>query len=314
LLGAVEGDLKRMRDWLGSGGDRSTVRGLAFFSDSVQGWFEVLPLPWPVADAAGLGRRARIARLMASLDEHRPLLVGLIDRRRLRLFAFEQGRLEELVGVTDLEPRAVDTGIPEGRFEHYREEEARLHYRRAAKRIETALAAGAWEQWIIGGPDEAVEGLEHQLPHAVSRRLAGLVSVRVSAPVDELAQATKEAADLVTGRRENETVRKLAELTGPGQVGAAGLAPTLAALNDRRVATLLVADNFSAPGACCPACGYLCVGVDVWRCPRCGTTPVADDDIVELAVDEAVAQRSTVQFLRMGGLDQFGQIAAFDRF
>lgn len=314
LSGGVEGDLKRMHDWLGSGWDRSDIRGLAFFSDSRRGWFEVVTLPWAVADSAVLGRRPRIAPLLAALDENRPLLVALIDRRRLRLFAFDRGRTGELFGLTDLEPRAVDTGNALGRFEHHREEEARVHYRRAAERIDAALAADAYERWVVGGPDEAVAGLESQLPQAVRRRQAGRVSVRVSAPIGEIAQAAREAAESVREQRETEAVRKVGELAGPGQAGSTGLAATLAALDDRRVATLLVADGFTAPGAYCLTCGYLGMGVDVWRCPRCGTTPVAEDDIVELAIDEAVAQRSKVEFIRTGGLDQFGEIAAVDRF
>ena len=312
LAEAVDGDCQRMRDWLGAGWDRSGTRGLALFSSSRQGWFEAVPLAWPVADAAGLGPRPRIAPLVAALDAHRPLLVALIDRRRLRVFGFEERELSELPGLTDLEPRMVDTDVELGGFDHQHEEAARVHYRRAAERIETVLAIRAGGQWMIGGPDEAVAGLEACLQPSASQQLAGRVSVRVSAPLTEIAEAAREAEEGVRLRRHVDAVRTLENSAGPGQTSSVGLDATLRAVDDRRVGTLLVAEGFAAPGARCPACGYL--GTNVWRCPRCGTTPVAVDDIVELAIDEAVAQHAAVQFVGAGGLDRFGGIAANDRF
>ena len=309
---AVEGDLQRMRDWLGSGWDRGDIRGLALFSASGQGWFEVVPLAWPVADAVGLGPRPQIARLVAVLDAHRPLLVALIDRRRLRLFDFEEGNLSELPGLTDLEARAVDTDVELGGFGHQHEEAARVHYRRAAQRIETVLATRATGQWLVGGPDEAVAGLQACLQASAGRRLAGQVSVRVSAPISEIAEAVRYVEPSVMLRRQTDALRSLEESAGPGRAGSIGLDATLAALSDGRVGTLLVAEGFAAPGACCQVCGYL--GTNLWNCRRCGSTPAAVDDIVELAVNEAVAQHAGVQFIGAGRLDGHGGIAAIDRF
>lgn len=312
LAQAVEGDLQRMRDWLGVGWDRSNVRGLALFSASRQGWFEVVPLTWPVSDAAAFGLRPHIARLVAAMDAHRPLLVALIDRRRLRLFDFEEGDLRELPGLNDLEPRAVDVDVELGGFGHQREEAARVHYRRAAERIDAVLATWDAGQWVVGGPDESVAGLEACLLPSASHALAGRVSVRVSAFINEIAEAAREAEESVKLRRETDTVRILEESAGPGQASSIGLDATLKALADRRVATLLVAEGFVAAAARCSACGHL--GTNEWQCPLCGATPVVVDDVVELAVDEAVAQHAAVEFIGAGRLDQFGKIAAIDRF
>jgi peptide chain release factor subunit 1 len=312
LAEAVEGDLGRMRDWLQSGWDRSNMRGLALFSASRQEWFEVVPLAWPVADAAGLGPRPRIAPLVAGLDAHRPLLVALIDRRRLRLFDVEEGNPSELPGLADLEARAVDTDVEVGGFGHQHEEAARVHYRRAAERIKTVLATRLPSQWVVGGPDEAVAGLQAYLRPATSDRLAGRVSVRVTAPLSEITEAVREAEESVKLQRQTNIIRTLEESAGPGQASSIGLDATLRALDDRRVGTLLVAEGFATQGARCPACGHL--GANMWRCPRCGTTPAGVDDIVELAVEEAVAQHAAVEFVAAGGLDRFGAIAAIDRF
>lgn len=91
-----------------------------------------------------------------------------------------------------------------------------------------------------------------------------------------------------------------------------GLSATLTALQERRVGTLLVSEGFSVPGAECPSCGL--VGLGTRQCPRCGTTNIEIDDVIEVAVDLAVGQRAPVEFCRGGELDRFGRIGALERY
>ena len=91
-----------------------------------------------------------------------------------------------------------------------------------------------------------------------------------------------------------------------------GLAATLTALQERRVGTLLVSEGFTVPGAEYPSCGN--IGLDTRQCPRCGTTTMEIDDLVEVAVDLAVGQQAAVEFCRGGELDRFGRIGALERY
>lgn len=312
LSQALKGDLQLMREWLGHSWDRSDTRGLALFAASRQAWLEVVALPWAVDDVAAFGPRPRISRLLATLYEHRPLLVALVDGRRLRLVSIERGSPGEVEGLMDLEPRAVDTDVEVGSFQHQREEAVRAHYRRAAQHLDAALGASRAEYLILGGTDEAVAGLEDHLARPVLDRTAGRISVRVSAPLNEILEAARTVECSIRGHREAESIRRLEESSGPGQAGVAGLEATLEALDERRLATLLVEKGFSAPGSRCPACGYL--GTNVWQCRRCGGRPAALDDVVEPALNEAVADAAAVEFVHAGGLDRFGRIGALLRF
>lgn len=309
---ALAKDLRLMREWLGSGWDRGDTRGLALFCESRQGWLDVIRLPWSVPDAAGCGPRPQISHLLAGLSEHRRFLVALVDRRSLRIIIVEGGHASELDGLADPEARAVDTDVELGGFQHQREEAARAHYRRAGKHLEAVLASGEAEYLVIGGPDESVAGLEEHAPRSVHDRLAGRISVPVSAPLHEIAAAARGIEETIRQRRDTETIRRLEESLGRGQTGVAGLKATLAALDDRRLATLLVEEDFAAPGSRCPACGSL--AGDVWRCPRCGASPVALDDVVEAAVDDALAEDAAVEFVQRGGLERSGKIAGLLRF
>lgn len=74
----------------------------------------------------------------------------------------------------------------------------------------------------------------------------------------------------------------------------------------------MIQHGFASPGGRCPACGH--VGLDLPRCPACGARNVLIDDVVEVAVEEAIAQQADVEFCRAVELEDFGSIAALERY
>ena len=83
-------------------------------------------------------------------------------------------------------------------------------------------------------------------------------------------------------RREREALDRLAEGVGRGGRGAAGIAEVLDALNQARVETLLIAENFRASGRRDFEAGLLLPD------RRRAGEPV--DDIVEPAIEKAIEQ------------------------
>jgi hypothetical protein len=87
----------------------------------------------------------------------------------------------------------------------------------------------------------------------------------------------------------------------------------LAALNERRVETLLYDDTLRAAGVVCPTCGFL--AVDEASCPVDGTPAERRDDIVENAAETALLQSAEVRALHdRPDLGPHGGIAATLRF
>jgi peptide subunit release factor 1 (eRF1) len=56
------------------------------------------------------------------------------------------------------------------------------------------------------------------------------------------------------------------------------------------------------------------VAPDVPQCPACGTANVAIDDVIEIAIEQAVAQGTEVEFCRDTELERLGSIAAIERY
>ena len=87
----------------------------------------------------------------------------------------------------------------------------------------------------------------------------------------------------------------------------------LEALADRRVARLLVSDGFTHEGWYCEACNRLAtVGR---QCDRCGAEMAQVADVVEEAVEEALAQSCQVDVCTGNAdLDVLGRIGALLRY
>lgn len=309
---AVDIDLEHMGTWVCHDLDRSTTRGVALFSCSEQHFFKVVRLTRPVRDQAGLGLTPRIGQLLAVLDEHERFLVALVDRQRLRLLGFDLGEVSELPGILDPQTRAVDTSVELGSFERHTKAVTRARQRHTAAIAERALDDWRCDRLIVAGPDDAVAGFEKQLRPSARHKIVGRAGVRVSATDREIVEAVLGIEETAERQHEAEMVEDLRQRAATGHGGVVGLEATLDALTRRHVATLLVSENFSPPGARCPSCGW--TGVDVRQCPRCATTNVEIDDVVELAITEAVTQDAAIEFCRGTDLDQFGHIGAIERY
>jgi peptide subunit release factor 1 (eRF1) len=79
------------------------------------------------------------------------------------------------------------------------------------------------------------------------------------------------------------------------------------------VEILLFDEGFAVPGGACPACGWLGVSLD--HCPVDGTELEQRDDIVERAVEAALAQSAEVLVVRhhqdLGSLGSIGAVLRF---
>lgn len=312
VVHSVDGDIERMRAWLGEGIDRTVTRGVALFSCHEKGWFDAVALATAVRDEAAIGPTPRIRQLVEAIDEPEPFLLALVDRTHLRLFHVDGAVTDERPTPVTYQERAVDTTIELGSWEHHNEEAARAHLRRAAAEVADAVRTWPVRQLVLGGPDESAAALEDLLHPTIRALVVGRVGVRVAAPVEEIASAARAVAEQAERAREVALVEAVRQHAAGEHGGVVGLEATLAALAEQRVATLLVRDGFSAPGASCPACGH--TGPDLRYCPACGASNVELDDVVEVAIEQAIAQGADVELCRDTELDRVGSIAAIERY
>ena len=315
---SVAADLDRIAAWVRSGFDRSRVRGLAFFACSADGFFDVVESPLPVRNGVVVNHTPHVRPLESILQAYERFAVVLVDRQRARLFRFELGELTEHAEVFDAVPRGGDQaghpaqGSRGGHVQRHNEEVAHRHLKHAAEVTFTELQQRPVDHVILGGPHEVVAELEGLFHTWIRERVADRLAIPATAGPEEVRQAALCVEAALARRSEAALVERLRDAVGTSG-GVAGLEPTLAALVERRVDLLLVSDGYETEGWRCRSCRYL--GPRGRRCPVCANAMDLVDDVVEEAVEEALANKCRVQMVRGNAdLDVLGRIGALLRF
>lgn len=308
-------DLKKIEDLVRGGIDRSHVRGLAVFSCAAHGFWRVVELPVAVRSHVVVNHTPAVRQLESVLDEYERFGVLLADRQRARIFVYELGELVDSSELFDRMPRQEDDdrSMRKDQAADHNDERSHRHLRQAADVTFKVLQDDGFERLIIGAPDEIANELESLLHPYLRERLVARCHVRVDASLDEVRLAALEVEADVERRREADAVIRLRDAVGAQGRGVAGLDDTLKALVERRVSVLLVSSSFSHPGWRCAGCGW--VGRVGRGCPVCAGDMQQVDDVVEEAIEEALAQSCEVEVcVGNADLDVLGQIGALLRY
>jgi peptide chain release factor subunit 1 len=314
---SVAADLERISGWVRAGFDRSHVRGLAFFACSADGFFDVVESPLAMSNEIVVNHTPYVRPLESILQAYERFAVLLVDRQRARLFRFEVGQLTEHTEVFDAAPRGDQAGHPgqgsrAAHVQRHSDEVAHRHLKHAAEVTFAELQQRPVEHVILGGPQAVVVELEGLLHPWIKERVADRLVIATTAGPDEVRQAALTVEAAVARRSEAALVDRLRNAVGAGR-GVGGLEATLAALVERRVDLLLVSEGYTTEGWRCRSCRYL--GPLGRRCPLCAKDMDLVDDVVEEAVEEALANKCRVQMVRENAdLDVLGRIGALLRF
>ena len=312
-----DADLALMSDYVATHLDRHGVRGIAMFSCAEKKYWKVIRLPVAVANRLSVNQSPVVGPLEAIVHALEPLGVLLVDRQRARMFIFQFGEVVERTELFEALPREYDRrddasrGSRE-REQHHIDELTHQHFRHATEAVFRLYQDKGFGRLTIGATDEVYAAVEHELHPYLRERFAPRLHVPVTANETDIAKAAFGIEQIVELEREQAAVTKLRDAIGAGAKGTAGLGPVLAALNERRVATLLVSNGFEESGWLC-SCGALAVKGP--KCPLDGEEMERVDDVVSDAVDAALLEGAHVVTCEGNAdLDVHGRIGALLRY
>lgn len=283
---ALEACLSRVREELGDVPPPDhTVRGVAVFcEDSGELRAFWIRRPPEYEAAAAFGRAPAVEPLMEALPGPR-WAVGLVSRKHGRIFVGTDLALVEVGEVDDdVHRRHSKGGWAQARFQRGVEKETEDHVARVCDRLFALHGHRPVDRLAIGGPAEILPLVEAELHPYLRERLAGQVEIDVEHPAaDRVLERIRPLIDEERARREREAIDRVREGLGTGSRSVAGLDAVLAALDEKRVGTLLVARG-------------------------------SFDGEFERAVEAARAQSAEIVVIEGEALDSLGEIAALLRF
>lgn len=310
---ALLDDVRRARDFL-SAADLRRAHGLAVYACGPADLFEALRLPRPVDPAVVIDNRPFIAPI-AELVEAPGICVALVNRRTTRLLRGQPGGLAEVGSFQDdVHGRHDQGGWSQARYQRSIQEAVDDHLRRAAAALFRHMERHPCEQLVIGAPEELYPDVEARLHPYVRDRVVGRIEVDVEdSSADDVWRAAEPVIEEQSRRRERDALDRLAQGVGAGGAAAAGLDEVLSALYERRVEILLYERGLRSEGRACPRCGWLASAAE--RCPVDGTATEPRENVLEDAVEAAIAQSAEAIAVRhhpdLGPLGGIGAVLRF---
>jgi peptide chain release factor subunit 1 len=306
---ALRDDVERVREvLLGADIAANGTRAVAVYACGPEDLLEVIRLRRPVENRVVLDRTPCVEPLVMQGTDER-WMVLLANRRAARLFFGPGDALEETDRfVDDVHSQHEQGGWSQLRYQRSVEKEVSDHLQNTADLAFDLYKRRGADRVLLGAPDELLTEFKGKLHPYLAERIVGKISVDIeNASLDDVCAAAQEAITAHIMRTERDALDRLAQGVGTGGRGAAGIAEVLDALNQARVETLLISENFRASGRVDFEAGMLL--------PENADQGEPVEDIVEPAIEKAIEQSANAMVVRHHtDLETLGGIGAVLRF
>jgi peptide chain release factor subunit 1 len=293
---SVRGDLQAISGFLLDEFDRGDTRGIAIFSCSASGLWEMLRVTRPVRDRVVVGRRADLLPLEALLETYRPTCVALVDYEKARLFVVELGRIEEITDLRDDVPGRHDQGgWAQMRMQRHVDDHRTRHLRHVADVLFSLSRRRPFDHLVLAGPAEAHRAIDPYLHDYLRKLVRASITLPMTATSSEVLARALEVEESAERERERAVVERILAAASANAHGVLGLEPTLEAMAGGRVGELILSIDLSSPGVECETCGRL--STKTGPCRTCGSATEPVGDVVDAAVTAALRGGSHVEVL-----------------
>lgn len=289
--------------------------GLAVYACSASGLWRVFRMPVNVGPLLVVDHATRMRPMIEFMSRYQRHCTVLVGKGKARVFLLDPAGVEERSEVLGEVPGRHDQGgWAQARYQRHHDDRVMHHLKETADKAFSLLQGQDFDQLYVAGTDEVVSEFVEYLHPYLREKLAGTFHMEMVSTATEIQDRTMSAAFRLMDERHGELIASLRAEVHTGNLGAAGLEDTLHTLLKGQVLTLLVNEDFVAPGQRCTGCGLLSI---TSPCPFCGGDTEPLEDIVEHLVAEAFLRNCEIAFVggdNRGQLAQLGGIGALLRF
>jgi peptide chain release factor subunit 1 len=294
---SVSQDAARMLDHLNAM-DRGATRGVAVFSCTKAGLWEVVTVPRPLPDRASVEPHPYVIPLEALVETYESFCSTLVDRARARVFLARMGQIQERTEVFDDVPGRHDQGgWSQARYQRHIEEHATSHLKHVAEVLLRFHKVRKFDHLILAVPEELLPEFERALHDYLKRRIVARITLPMTATAAEVLERSLAVEEDIEKSRERQVVKRLAAESNAGRNAVTGLGPVLDALNSERVETLVVPFGLARAGFQCAGYGHL--AAEGTACSLCQARLEAVPDLIDAAVAWAIRHGSRVEILSL---------------
>lgn len=298
-------------------------RGLVLFSCQADDFFRSYTLAVPIQSRARVMDSPFVKPLADLLNAYGYIGIALVDKQEARLFHLHLGELLEEAKFVGEQVRHTKRGggsQAAGRRggtagqSRRTEELAERNLRTAADRASRFFQGHGVRRVLLSGTEATLAYFREVLPKSVQSLIVGTFPMDMDAPAQEVVKRALQVADDSEREREERLVEQVLATAAKQTAGVTGLEPTLEAVRDGRIQTLVVQTAFQSPGLRCSSCGFL-TSHSPKKCPYCEAEMEEISDAIDLAIREVMRSGGDVEIVqRTAALEEAGGIGALLRY
>jgi hypothetical protein len=240
---SFEQDANRIRSWLDTGLRRSS-NGAAIFACSGAGdFFEALQFDAPFQEnQLYVYHQPHLYTLAKLYDKHRSYAAVIADTNSARIFVFGLGRTLGVESITNVKVRSRSwiEGWWLRRAQFKVENYQSRHAKEIVEQLERVVREEDLEHIILAGDDLILPILREQLPPPLAGKVVDEIKLDITAPEDEVFQATISTIRAEDARSDAESVRATIDEYRAGGLAVIGVHDVLAALSNGQAYTVFI--------------------------------------------------------------------------
>jgi len=274
----------------------------------------IYTLPQPVRSQAHVEENAFVRPLMFLLDQYEPYAVIIINRHIANFFFVSLGEIHENKEfVSDIPKRHDEGGWSQKRFERKIEHMVEQHVQRITKFAAKRLQETDIKRIILGGDDNMIHLLKKNLPERELKMIVGTIPSNPHESTHETLERTLKVASEAERVGEQLAVQELRDTLAHANKAVSGIEETLDAVNEKKVAKLILHNDFHTNGVLCRNCQMLFMPVA--QCPNCNLRTESIDDLSEEIAERVFTEKGEVEFVMDSvDLQALGKIGAILRY
>lgn len=274
---------------------------IALFADTT-GFWEEFELPVEYPNRVVIDPEPYTRPLTAVRDQFARFCVVVSNSDKAVVYALTANQLAEEKEIITEDEMEADTdeafqGLGELRMQRNERDHLQKHIKKVVETVFQVFRKGRYEYLIIGAPhDKELPLLKDHLHSYLQRYLIGEFNGRPDEPKQEILKKARATAAEWERKQEEDLLQSIDSELYDGGKATADVGPTLKALMNGQIHTLVVQEGYSRPGYQCPDDYYL--DLSRKQCPLCGQELQPVEDIVDEIVEETLRQNGEVRYLQ----------------
>lgn len=251
IFDSLTADLARLTSYVEQELDPA-ARGAFIVACQQQGVFEAMPLDIAPASSVVLERIPALRPLVHAAEDFPAFLVLNADQQDAFLWLMQRQSWSDAIQIeSTLYPRKqASGGLNQQRYQRRADERMEAFARTISDQLTRLfLESAAPPDYLIISSEEPMAGLiTAELHKEVAARVIGRVTLDITASPLQIAAAAAPLVEAEERREEEAAVQAVSDGVGAQTLGMAGAVDTLRVLAAGQVRTLVMNDDFSAPG------------------------------------------------------------------